>query len=96
MSQGTKKPINKVTPFGDLSWYIKWSASLFVLTAVLCRSVPEVDRIYDLVFSFVGCAGWFTVGMLWHDRALITLNAILCTVLGTGIMNYFFAGIKYV
>ena len=34
----------KVTPKGDLSWYIKWAASAFILVAVMCRSVEEVPK----------------------------------------------------
>ena len=39
----------KITPKGDLSWYVKWVASFFILTAVMCRSVEEVPRIFDVV-----------------------------------------------
>lgn len=78
----------KITPKGDLSWYIKWSASVVILLAVMCRSVPEVPKIFDLVLSFHGCAGWLVVGMLWHDRALICLNGVLLFILGSGILTY--------
>ena len=58
----------KITPKGDLSWYIKWSASVIILLAVMCRSVPEVPKIFDLVLSFHGCAGWLLecFGMIEH------------------------------
>ena len=42
---------------------------------------------YDLWFSIFGTAGWFWVGMLWHDRALIMLNGALATLLFTGILK---------
>lgn len=80
----------KVTPLYDRSWYIKWIASFCILIGVLCRSVDEVPKIYDIVFSAFGTAGWFWVGMLWKDRALIMLNAVLCFILLMGIVRFLF------
>tara|TARA_X000000368_G_C23045964_1_gene719125 strand:- start:124 stop:459 length:336 start_codon:yes stop_codon:yes gene_type:complete len=79
----------KVTPKGDLSWYVKWTASFFILTAVAARSVGTIPLI-DLWFSLVGTLGWLWVGMLWHDRALTMLNGALATVLLMGLMNFYF------
>jgi hypothetical protein len=78
----------KITPLYTKDWYIKWVASAVILVAVMCRSAPDVPKIFDLVLSFIGCTGWLTVGMIWHDRALIFLNSILLFVLGTGILSY--------
>ena len=35
----------------------------------------------DVWFSLIGTMGWLTVGLLWKDRALIILNAVIVTVL---------------
>ena len=78
----------KVTPKGDLSWYIKCVASFFILTAVASRSVGTIPLI-DLWFSLIGTLGWFWVGMLWHDRALTMLNATLTTILLIGLFTYY-------
>ena len=80
----------KVTPKGDLSWYIKWVSSFFILMAVVFRSISMHD--YDLWFSIFGTAGWFWVGMLWHDRALIMLNGVLTTLLAMGLVKLYFGG----
>jgi hypothetical protein len=45
---------------------------------------------YDLWFSIFGTAGWFWVGMLWHDRALIMLNGVLTTLLTMGLVKLYF------
>ena len=79
----------KVTPKGDLSWYVKWAASFFILIAVAARSVGSIPYI-DLWFSLIGTLGWLWVGMLWHDRAITMLNGALATVLAMGLMNYYF------
>ena len=43
-------------------------------------------------FSIFGTAGWFWVGMLWHDRALILLNGVLTTLLAMGLVKLYFGG----
>lgn len=84
--------IERVTPKGDLSWYIKWIASAFLLSAVMCRSIEEVPKVYDVILSFAGTSGWAIVGFLWHDRAILSLNAVLTFILGTSILRYFVGG----
>ena len=81
--------VRKVTPLHDVTWYVKWISVFFVCCAVLCRSIEEVPKIYDVMFSIVGTAGWLWVGFKWHDRALIMLNGALSTLLFTGIIKHF-------
>jgi hypothetical protein len=79
--------MDKVTPTYTLDWYVKWIASFFVLAAVLCRSLEEVPKIYDLYLSVIGTAGWLYVGILWHDRAIILLNSVIFFVLLLGLLR---------
>ena len=44
-------------------------------------------RLADQVLSLIGCAGWTWVGLLWKDRALIILNAVIVFALITGILS---------
>ena len=83
---------NKVTPLHDLSWYIKWTSSLIIVVAMALTS----QNIYPLniFFQFVGVFGWLLVGLLWHDRALIVLNAIGIVFLGAGVIKYYNECIK--
>ena len=81
----------KITPMHTLDWYVKWVSSFFILIAVACRSVTEVPVIYDVAFSFIGTIGWFAVGYLWHDRAMILLNGVLTFMLGISLLRFFFA-----
>ena len=87
----SSRVFKKVTPKGDLSWYVKWTASAFILVAVAARSVGTIPYV-DLWFSLVGTLGWFWVGMLGHGRAITMLNGALATVLAMGLMNYYFGG----
>jgi len=63
------------TPKQDLSWYVKWAASLFILVGMSIRGVEGL-QFYDLLMSLIGVSGWLIVGLLWKDRALILLNGI--------------------
>ena len=63
------------TPKQDLSWYIKWTASIFILASMSMRGIEGL-QMYDLILSLVGVAGWMWVGFLWKDRALILLNGV--------------------
>jgi hypothetical protein len=80
----------KVTPKGDLSWYIKWTGSVFLIVAMMMTSVNIFPL--NLYVALVGMTGWLIVGILWHDRALIVLNAVSVAIYGLGIMNSWFNG----
>ena len=80
--------VHKVTPRHDLTWYVKWISCFFVLIAVACRSVEEVPKIYDVVFSLTGTLGWLWVGYRWHDRAILVLNGVLSFLLATSVLRY--------
>jgi hypothetical protein len=82
----------KITPKYDLSWWIKWTASVFILFGVMCRSIEELPKIWDVHFSIVGVLGWFIVGMLWHDRALIMLNGVLFFMLAGSLLRFYVGG----
>ena len=85
----SSRVIKKVTPKGDLSWYVKWVSVAFVCVAVLFRSVEEIPKIYDITCSIFGTAGWLWVGFKWHDRALIILNTILLAMLVSGAFRFY-------
>jgi len=74
------------TPKQTKDWYIKWSASVLLLTAMVLRATGDYP-FTDMCLSLVGCIGWLVVAMLWKDRALIILNAVASFILMTGILN---------
>ena len=85
--ENSKRIYKSATPKEDLSWYVKWFASACILTAVLARSAGVDYHLIDVWFSLVGTIGWFVVGMLWKDRALIILNAVLVFILSSAILG---------
>ena len=85
--ENSNRIFKSATPKQDLSWYVKRFASASILTAVLARSAGVEYHLIDVWFSIIGTAGWFVVGMLWKDRALIMLNAVLVFILAQGIIR---------
>ena len=85
--ENSKRIYKSATPKQDASWYVKWFASACILIAVLARSAGVDYHLIDVWFSLVGTAGWFVVGMLWKDRALIILNAVLVFIQAQGIIR---------
>ena len=85
----SSRVIKKVTPKGDLSWYVKWVSVFLILFATVARSVGTLPQ-YDMWFGLFGTIGWAWVGYLWHDRALLVLNSILVTLLVIGLANFYF------
>ena len=80
----------KITPKGDLSWYIKWVSSVFIIVGMALTSANIFPM--NIIVHGIGVTGWLIVGMLWHDRALIFLNAVAIFVYASGLLNHYFGG----
>ena len=78
----------KITPKGDLSWYIKWVSSVFIIMVMALTSANIFPM--NIIIHGIGVTGWLVVGMLWHDRALIFLNAVAIFVYATGLLNHYY------
>ena len=83
-------PTNKVTPYKDLSWYIKWASTAILLVAITSRAAGG-PQIVDFCLSITGCLGWTVVGFMWHDRALMILNSVISGILTVGVLRVLFA-----
>lgn len=89
--------VKSATPKGDLSWWIKWTSSIIVLCAITIRSANVPNelmfgmplQVWDIMLSWIGAAGWFIVGFMWKDRALILLNGVITIMLFGGLIRYF-------
>lgn len=87
----SKRIFKSQTPKGTIDWYIKWASSLIVLFAISLRSTGIAElQIYDIIFSWIGALGWFVVGLMWKDRAIILLNGAIALMLFGGLLNYIF------
>jgi hypothetical protein len=83
--------INSITPKYDVTWYVKWTASIIVLIGITIRAsgVTQLQWL-DIVCSWIGAVGWFYVGFKWNDRALMVLNAVIGIILFAGILRVIF------
>ncbi len=76
--------MKKITPYKDLSWYVKWGSSVVLLCAMVLTT-KQITPI-NLYFHTVGVTGWLIVGYLWHDRALIFINSVALAIFLSGII----------
>ena len=67
-----------------IDWYVKWAASVLVLSAIIFRSAGTEFHLLDLYLSACGIGLWLWVSLLWEDRALILLNGVAFVVLCIG------------
>ena len=83
--------VNSVTPKYDITWYVKWIASIIVLIGITIRAsgVTQLQWL-DIVCSWIGAVGWFYVGFKWNDRALMVLNGVIGVILFAGILRVIF------
>lgn len=85
-SFGRQKPDREWYP-DNFDWYLKWVASIIVLTSLAMRAAGPEYRIYDLSFGFVGITLWCWVSVIWKDRALIMLNTVSLFMLGVALLK---------
>ena len=84
---GQVTTVKKITPYKDKSWYVKWTASFFILAAIVIRAA-DYSHLLDMILGVIGMSMWAWVGFLWHDRSIIVLNAISAAILAIGILEY--------
>ena len=81
--------VNKVTPVHDLSWYLKWSGSMLIMSGIICRSAGVLP-FYDLIASCIGTGLLAGMAYLWHDRELLTVNVVAFAALAMGVLRSVF------
>ncbi len=84
--------VSKTTPLHDITWYVKWAGTIVLVFAVSARSIgPDiVPNLVDQSLSLIGLLCWFFVAFKWHDRALMTVNAICLPLLIACIISSIF------
>lgn len=85
-AEGRTKPDRNWYP-DNFDWYLKWVASLLILSSLAMRAAGVEYRYWDLVLGLIGVAFWLWVSVIWRDRALIMLNAVSLFMLGTTLLK---------
>ena len=73
--KNSKRVYKSATPKYTIDWWLKWVASIFILSALSMRGIDGFV-FYDLILSIVGIGLWLIVSVLWKDRALVLLNGV--------------------
>ena len=73
--KNSKRIYKSATPKYTVDWWLKWVASIFILSALSMRGIDGFV-FYDLILSIVGIGLWLIVSVLWKDRALVLLNGV--------------------
>ena len=76
--------------YKPVDWYIKWIATIFLLTGMVLRTTQRYMFI-DIIVSLIGAMGWMIVAIMWKDRALTLLNVVASLILLYG----FIVGLNY-
>ena len=79
--------IRKVTPGHGPTWNIKSTARIILLIGMVFTAL-ELTPI-NLFFHLVGVIGWFVVGYMWHDRAMMVVNSVAIFVFVFGILTWY-------
>ena len=77
----------KITPDHGPSWYLKCIATGIILIGASFNSLEIVP--VNSYFMLLGSLLWFIVGMLWFDRAIITLNSKIFAIYLVGLIFYY-------
>jgi len=85
-AEGRTKPDRNWYP-ENFDWYLKWTASCFILVSLAMRAAGAEFRALDLTFGAFGVALWLWVSVIWRDRALILLNGVSLFMLGVAILK---------
>jgi len=71
----SKRIFKSATPKYTVDWYLKWVASILVLSAMSVRGIDGMI-LWDLILSLSGLIGWLVVSIMWKDRALIMIHGV--------------------
>lgn len=80
-----------ITPKYDITWYVKWTASILVMIGISFRAsgIPDFHWV-DILCSWLGCLMWWWVGFKWNDRAIQLVNGVAAMILSSGMLRIFF------
>jgi len=91
--ENSKRIFKSVTPKYTVDWWIKWIASIILLCAAAFRSSGVAElAVYDMILSWIGCALWCVVGIMWKDRAVTLLNGAVAMLLFSGLISAYVDG----
>tara|TARA_R110000787_G_scaffold21338_1_gene63210 strand:+ start:177 stop:434 length:258 start_codon:yes stop_codon:yes gene_type:complete len=68
-----------------VAFWIKWIASIFQIVGYGATAFGWTP--WNIYMFLVGLIGWFTVGMIWRDRAIILIHVIALCAMTEGLIG---------
>ncbi|MEP2530116.1 DUF6552 family protein [Shimia sp.] len=69
----------------DVAFIIKWAASIVQILGYTATAFGLVP--WNIVFFLIGLTGWFAVGVLWNDRAIMLIHAVALLAMVAGLLT---------
>jgi hypothetical protein len=70
---------------GQLVFIVKWTASIVQIAGYTATAFGWTP--INLYLFMGGVVGWFTVGLLWNDRAIILIHIVACVAMIAGMIS---------
>ena len=64
---------------------VKWASSLIQILGYAATAFDLVP--WNLYFFLVGVVGWFSVGALWNDRAIMLVHLVAFAAMVAGMLS---------
>jgi hypothetical protein len=72
------------SPF-DAAFILKWAASLAQIAGYMATAFDCAP--WNIYLFLVGLTGWFIVGVLWNDRAIMLIHVIALAGMVAGLVS---------
>lgn len=67
------------------AFLLKWIASIFQIIGYALTGFEVIPL--NSYFFIVGLVGWFLVGVIWRDRAIMLIHVVAFSALVTGLFS---------
>ena len=73
------------TNTAKIAFWIKWIASIFQIIGYGATAFGWTP--WNIYIFLIGLIGWFTVGVLWRDRAIMLIHVIALAAMLVGLIS---------
>lgn len=70
---------------GALVFGIKWAASIVQILGYLTTAMGLTPL--NIYLFLIGLVGWFIVGVMWRDRAIMLIHLVALAAMSVGLMQ---------